>query len=349
MINVGVLGFAHGHVMNYGRNWKEHPELGVKITAGYDHDAERLAKSCAAFDATPYNSPEELLSSDIQAVVVSCETKYHTEMVEAAAKAGKDIICYKPLALTMAEADRIAKAVKDSGVRFTMGWQSRCDAHNNIMRDIIKSGKLGKLTYFRRRHSLATQEMGNFETLWHADPVLNRDIFADDSSHPIDMMQWIFGMPETVMCEMSSMINPKIPNDTGIALFKYKDGMVAEIACQFTTVAADITTEVYGDKGSIQHYYGDNPSCKLPHEGKPGLKWYVTGDSDWTVSDIPSPKSHGERIYGQGVQLANFLNGGEPVCGIEEAVNSLRLVLACYVSARTGERVSVWDDRVYDI
>ena len=92
MINVGVLGFAHGHVMNYGRNWKEHPELGVKITAGYDHDAERLAKSCAAFDATPYNSPEELLLSDIQAVVVSCETKYHTEMVEAARRiTGKPI------------------------------------------------------------------------------------------------------------------------------------------------------------------------------------------------------------------------------------------------------------------
>jgi len=147
---------------------------------------------------------------------------------------------------------------------------------------------------------------------------------------------------------MSSMINPLVPNDTGIALFKYKDGMIADISCQFTTVAAEIGTEVYGDKGSIQQYYDDGPSTKLPH-GTEGLKWYKQGDADWTISDIPSPKGHGERIYAQGAQLAEFLNGGEPVCTAEEGRDSLRCVLACYVSARTGERVSVWDDRVYDI
>jgi predicted dehydrogenase len=190
--------------------------------------------------------------------------------------------------------------------------------------------------------------MGNFESLWHADPLLNRDIFADDSSHPIDMMQWLFGMPESVMCEQSSMINPKIPNDTGVALFKYASGMIADISCQFTTIAAEIGTEVYGNDGSIQQYFVDGPSTKLPHSVD-GLKWYIRGDTDWTISDIPSPAGHGERIYNQGVQLAEFLTGGESVCGVREARDSLRLVLACYVSARTGTRVAINDDRVYDI
>ena len=349
MIQVGVLGFAHGHVMAYGRNWMEHPELGVKIVAGWDHDAARCADSCEKLGAKAYATAEELLASDVQAVVVSSETKYHPDLVELAAAAGKDIICYKPMGLRMADADRIVEAVKKYNVRFTMGWQMRCDPQNIKMKEIIESGILGKLTVYRRRHGLATHESGTFHTLWHADPELNRDIFADDSSHPIDMMHWIFGMPETVSCEMSSMIDPRIPNDTGIALFRYADGMIADITCQFTTVAAEIGTEVYGDKGSIQQYFDDNPSTRLPHEGIPGLKWYVLGDKDWTLSDIPSPKGHGERIYNQGVQLAAFLNGGEPVCTAEEGRDSLRLVLACYVSARTGERVSVWDDRVYDI
>lgn len=348
MVNVGVLGFAHGHVMSYGKNWLEHPELGVKIVAGWDHDAERCAKSCEALQARAYATAEEMLASDIQAVVVSCETKYHPDMVELAAAAGKDVICYKPMGLRMKDADRIVEAVNKYGVRFSMGWQMRCDPQNIKMKELIQSGELGKITMYRRRHSLGTHEWGNFDTTWHADPVLNRDIFADDSSHPIDMMHWIFGMPETVSCEMSTMVNPKVPNDTGIALFKFKDGMIADISCQFTTVAAEIGTEVYGDKGSIQQYYDDGPSTKLPH-GVEGLKWYKQGDENWTVSDIASPNGHGERIYNQGVQLANFLTGGEPVCSAEDGRDSLRCVLACYVSARTGERVSVWDDRVYDI
>lgn len=349
MVNVGVLGFAHGHVMSFGRNWMEHPDLGVRITGGWDRDAARCADCCEKLSAKPYASAEELLASDIQAVVVTCETKYHPDMVEMAAAAGKDIICYKPMALTMADADRIVDAVSRHGVRFSMGWQMRCDPQNIKMREIIESGKLGTITMYRRRHALATQEMGNFESLWHADPDLNRDIFADDSSHPIDMMHWLFGMPETVQCEMSSMINPKVPNDTGIALFKYKNGMIADISCQFTTTAAEIGTEVYGDTGSIQQYFDDGPSTKLPHDVNAGLKWYFTGDENWTISDIKSPVSHGERIYNQGMQLARFLTGGESVCTAEEGRDSLRLVLACYVSARTGERVSVWDNRVYDI
>ena len=349
MVNVGVLGFAHSHVMSFGKNWMEHPELGVKITGGWDRDPARCAESCAALNARPFPTPEELLSSDIQAVVVSCETKFHPDMVEIAAAAGKDIILYKPMALTMADADRIVAAVEKHGVRFTMGWQMRCDPQNAKIKELIDSGKMGALTMFRRRHSLATQEMGNFETLWHADPELNRDIFADDSSHPINLMQWLFGMPETVLCEMSSMINPKIPNDTGIALFKYKNGMIADISCSFTTTAAEIGTELYGDKGSVQQYFVDGPSTKLPHDTKTGLKWYFTGDPDWTVSEIESPLAHGERIYNQGTQLAQFLCGGESLCTAQEGRDSLRLVLACYVSARTGQRVSVYDDRVYDI
>ena len=47
MVKVGVLGFAHGHVMAYGKNWLEHPELGVKIVGGWDRDAARCKDACA--------------------------------------------------------------------------------------------------------------------------------------------------------------------------------------------------------------------------------------------------------------------------------------------------------------
>ena len=102
-IQMGILGFAHGHVNAYCAQWRQRPELGVNLVAGWDHDAARLAKAAADYAITPYGSAAELLASDVQAVVVSAETSLHAELVEQAAAAGKTIILQKPMALTMAE------------------------------------------------------------------------------------------------------------------------------------------------------------------------------------------------------------------------------------------------------
>jgi len=350
MIRIGILGFAHGHINAINTQWREHPEYGVEAVYGWDHDAERAKKSCADHNLTVCATVEELLSKDIEAVAISSETNLHAELVEKAAAAKKNIILYKPMALTMAEADRIVKAVNDNGVRFSMGWQMRTDPQNQKMRELLESGELGKTCLYRRRHALPTHIWKDFENTWHASPVHNRDIFADDSSHPINMMIWMFGMPETVSCEMSTMVNPKIPNDNAVCLFKYADGLIAEISCCFTCSASEITTEVYCENGTIQQYFGDNPGTRLPRvPGMTGLKWFKEGDADWTDSGIPSPAGHGARLGWQAKPLAEFLAGGETICSAEEGRDSLRLVLACYVSAREGRRVNVNDPAVYDI
>ncbi len=351
MIKVGIIGFAHGHVFSFGGEWNAHPEYGVKLTGGWDRDGARAADGCEKLGIPCFSSLDELLASDISAMAITSETSFHAEYVERAADAKKDIILYKPMALHMKEADRIVDAVRRNGVKFTMGWQSRTDPQNIRMKELVHDGSLGKVCHYRRRHGLATHLWANFETAWHVAPELNRDIFADDSAHPIDMMQWMFGMPETVMCEMTTMVNPKIPNDNGVALFKYADGMIAEISCGFTTSASEITTEIYLTGGSIQQYYGDAVSTALPRPaGQPGLKWFKNGDKDWTPSGIPSPAAHGERLKAQAKPFADYLRGeAGPVCTAEEGRNTLRLVLACYLSVREGKRVSVWDPRIDEI
>lgn len=351
MVRVGILGFAHGHVMSFGGRWISSPELGVKIVAGWDHDRTRAESSCAALGgAEVMESAEALVArADIDAVVVASETLYHPELCELAAKAGKTIICYKPLALTLADADRIVSTVEKYGVPFTVGYQMRIDPQNIKIKELIESGTIGDIYMYRRRHGLATHTWAGFEKTWHADPKLNRDIFADDSSHPIDMLNWLFGVPETVMAELTTMANPKVKNDNGVALFKYKNGLIAEISCYFTCSAAEITTEVYGSRGTIQQYFGDAPSTRLPH-GTEGLKYFVEGDTDWRLSGIPSPAGHGERIAAQAGAFADFLHGCRPpICSVYEARDSLKMVLACYLSSQTGQRVRIDDPRLYDI
>jgi predicted dehydrogenase len=350
MYNIGVLGFAHGHVMSYAPQWALHPEWGVQVVAGWDHDAARAEDKCQMLQATAYPTVEALLDSGVDGVIISSETVYHAELVERAAAAGKDILCYKPLALTMAEADRIVHAVEQHGVRFSMGWQMRTDPQNEKIKELIDSGELGRVFQFRRRHCLGTHLWGDFASTWHNQKELNRDIFADDSAHAINWMQHLFGMPQEVIARITTAHNPAVPNDNGVAVFSYPNGMLAEISCNFACSAAEITTEVYLEKGAIAQYFGDGPATRLPRvPGMPGLKWFKEGDADWTDSGIPSPKAHGERIVAQAQPIADFFTGRRgTLCSAQEGRDTLRLVLACYLSEREGARVSVYDDRVYE-
>ncbi len=119
-INIGILGFAHGHVNSYCNRWREHPEMSISVIAGWDHDATRLEKAVANHGIRPFTDVDALLANaDVQAVVVASETSLHTDLVEQAAAAGKAIVLQKPVALTLPEADRIVEAVERSGVPFT--------------------------------------------------------------------------------------------------------------------------------------------------------------------------------------------------------------------------------------
>ncbi len=345
-VKVGILGFAHGHVNAYCAQWRDHPEYGVKVVAGWDHDAARLARNAGDFGIQPVAEVDALLSSaGIQAVVIASETSMHAGLVERAAAAGKSIIVQKPIALTLGEADRMLAAVQRSGVPFSLAWQMRVDPQNLKIKELVQNGQLGKVFMVRRRHGLATHTWPGFTDLWHAKPELNRDIWADDAAHAIDFIYWLLGAPETVTAEIMSLCDPRLPMDNGVALFRYPDGPLAEVTCSFTCPAAENTTEVIAEKGSIIQNYGDVPSCNVPRPaGACGLKWFSTATGQWTCSDIPSPAGHGERISGLAKPLAEFLRGERPaIATVEEGRVALRMTLACYVSVREGRRVSLDD------
>ncbi len=349
---IGILGFAHGHVNSYCTRWRQNPDWGVQPVAGWDHDAARLERAVEQHQLAACESPQALLGrEDVTAVVVSAETSLHAELVAAAAAAGKTVILQKPMALTMAEADRIVAAVSRTGVSFTLAWQMRVDAQNLKMQELLESGELGQVFMVRRRHGLPVGLNPAFAGSWHLDPALNRDIWADDAAHPIDMIHWLFGMPETVTAEMVTLYKPTMPMDNGIAVFRYADGPLVEVCCAFANAAAENTTEIICEKGSIIQNYGDVPSCNVPRPPDAvGLKWYLKDRGEWVTSDLPTPAGHGERIAGLARPLAEFVTGKRgPIATAEEGRDSLRMVLACYVSTREGRRVSLDDPAIASV
>ena len=341
-INLGILGCAHAHVQSYCARWREHPDWGVRPAAVWDHDAARAAEAGKAFEMEIAPSAGALLErSDIGAVVIAAETSRHADLVEQAAAAGKAIILQKPLALTLAEADRIVAAVQRAGVPFTLAWQMRVDPHNLQTKSLLESGQFGPLYMLRRRHTLNSHLWPGFDKSWHVQPELNRDLFADDASHPIDFIYWLLGMPVSVTAELGTLHNPVVVNDNGIVIFRYADGSFAEVSVTFVTVAGELVTEAVCEKGTIVHNYGDVPSTNIPWPpGGIQLKWFLQDAGDWAISDLPEIRNHGERIAGLAQPLAQFLRGERPpLATAEEGRDVLRLVLACYDAHEQGRRI----------
>ena len=343
-VRLGILGFAHGHVGQYCSVWQAHPEHGVHLVAGWDHDAARAAAKCQALGFEPSPTVEALLSrQDVDAVIVTAETSWHAELVERAAAAGKSIILQKPIALTLSEADRIVAAVSGYRVPFTLAWQMRVDRHNLKMKELLAGGRFGRVYMVRRRHCLSTHLWKDFEKTWHVQPQFNRDIFADDAAHPIDFIYWLLGKPATVMAEMGTLRHPAVVNDNAIAVFRYPDGTFAEVSCTFVAAAGENTAEIVCANGVIVGNYGDQPSSSAPRPpGAIQLKWYLQDEGRWTVSDLPDVAGQGERIAALAAPLAEFLRGERPpLATAEEGRTVLQLTLACYDAAAQGRRVDL--------
>ncbi len=340
-INIAILGLAHGHVGVYCDLWKKFPEMEVKITSAWDHDATRAETAQDKYSVQTFATPQAALQSNIDAVVIGAETSLHADLVEIAADAKKKIILQKPLALTIEQADRIVAAVARHNVPFTLAWQMRIDPQNLEMKHLIQSGVTGRVFMVRRRHSLSTHVWPNFENTWHVKPQLNRGMWADDAAHAIDFILWLLGKPESVSAEIATLRSEKVPDDHGIAIFRYKDGTFAEVVSSFTCLAGENTTEIVGEDAVIIQNYGDGPSAQVPRPADAaGLKWFVKGGKEWLKSATPSPAGHGERIAALAPELAKFLKGErEAICSAEEGRTSLKMTLACYESAKTGRRI----------
>ncbi len=298
-IGIGIISFAHGHANSYCHRMLTFDD--VKLVGCWDDDEERGKSAANQFDMSYSPHLEDVINHpDIQGVIVTCETNRHAEMVIAAAEAGKDILCQKPMALTLEDCDRMTEVAEKAGIKFMMGFQMRHDAANIKMKELIDNGTLGKIGVLRRRHCIPVLFNENFvngPSRWHIEPKKNMGMFMDDASHATDFIHWMLGRPTSVIAEIDNILTDVAPDDTGLAVYRFSSGAMAILLNTSVTLAGENTTEIYGDQGVVIQNYGDGPSCNIPRpENAIAVKLYTRDQPAWQDLGIPIPQSHGERI-----------------------------------------------------
>lgn len=339
---IGVISFAHAHVNAYIETIAGFDD--ARMVAGWDADEERGRAQCAKYGLQFESSLDVLLRrDDIDAVFVTSPTNKHAEHCIAAAQAGKAVLLQKPMALSLADCDAISAAVARYGVPFSLCYQMRVDPVNRKIKQLLDEGAVGKVAMVKRRHAIGMllnkewAKPGN----WHIDASQNMGMFMDDASHAADWFYWLLGRPVSVMAEIGSVVTDMAPDDNGVALYRFARGEMGILVNSSTMLAAETTTEIYGDGGTILHYFGDSPSSGLPRPpGAVALKIFRAGAKDWEVFDLPADTPHGNRIRGLARPLVDFLHGRRgPVATAEDGRVCIEMILAAYESARNGRRV----------
>lgn len=162
----------------------------VKIAAAADTRADALAKFRELYRGETFNSVEAMCESgNVDAIYVATPNQVHAKHVIAAAERGKHAIVEKPMALSIAECDAMNQAAEKHGIKLLCGHTHSFDPPIRRMRDIVKSGKLGKLCMInswnfnefmyrpRMRHELAT----------------SRGVVLNQGPHHVDIVRLIGG------------------------------------------------------------------------------------------------------------------------------------------------------------
>lgn len=195
MVRIGLLGCGFiGKV--HAKAYAQIPD--AKVVAVVDRDSGRAKEVAEEPGAEVVPVVDDLLSrQDIDMVDVCLPTYLHADHVIAAARAGKHVLCEKPMALSLEQADAMIEATEQAGVAFMVGHTLRFWPEYVAIKDLVSRGELGKPV------AVAATRLGTAPTWswdrWLLDPERGGGAVPDLHIHDIDYIAWLLGKPRSVM------------------------------------------------------------------------------------------------------------------------------------------------------
>src|SRR5271170_7592382 len=174
------------------------PARNARLVAVYGTNATTNQEVAKQYGAIAADSLKALLAADIDAVYVGSPVQAHHDQVIACAKAGKHVLCEKPLGRTVAEAEEMAAACRQAGVQFGAAFMMRFQSQHQAAAKMIQEGQLGELVFARAQLSCWYPPMPG---AWRQDPALGGGgSLIDLGSHCIDLLEMFFGPVKEVSC-----------------------------------------------------------------------------------------------------------------------------------------------------
>lgn len=276
MIGVGRIGRMHADIV--ARNVP-----GAQLVAVVDA-FPAAAEAVAAELGVPAMTLEQVLADPtIDAVGVTTTTATHVETIIAAAKAGKAILCEKPISMDLAEVDQALAAVKAAGVPFMVGFNRRFDPSHAAVREAVATGRIGQVEIVR----IASRDPEPPPMSYVAG---SGGLFLDMMVHDFDMAPFVVGSPVVqVFAQGAVRVDPGFAKegdiDTAVVLMNHADGTLSTIDNSRRAVYGyDQRVEAFGSKGMVASENVRLNTTELTLAGgttvEPLMPWFITRYAD---------------------------------------------------------------------
>jgi predicted dehydrogenase len=329
-MNIGVVGLGlMGQV--HLEAWRV---AGANITALHDQNASRAEKLATQYGAL--STTLEKLLETVDVVDICLPTPHHKDITLLAAQAGKHVVCEKPMALSLEDANAMLEACNQAGVRLFIAHVVRFFDQYKAAAAALARGELGKLGTLRLKR--AAYQPAKEQDNWFLDESRSGGVVLDLMVHDFDVANWFgalvgAGRIERVFARSSRATDPSAKGDVVLCTLRYESGALAHLEGAWAYPPGVFRTgfDVAGTDGVLEWRSDDAGSVQsfLPAQAASiaavGLP-VVSGGQDPYQSQIKHV-------------LHALQTGTEFAVTAQDALFALRLGLAARESLNTGQVV----------
>lgn len=247
--------------------------------------AEAVAEICAS---KAYSGLEACLER-VDLVYVLTPPSLHRDLVLAAVRAGKHVVCEKPISVSLADAEAMVRAAREADVKLMVGFNQRFRKGFRRLKELVDSGQLGSIlnVWSQRLSQRLSRQQGGYN--WRTDPQLQCGMSIESLSHDIDLVRWMAGEIDEV-CATVRESDPDTPgfDDHANVIFRLADGGMGTIHACWSSHLETNFRGVIGTRGAA--FLQGSGLWNLET-----LRWQTDGmdrEKVETLGDIFGPQSY---------------------------------------------------------
>lgn len=305
-----------------------------------DTDSSALEQACAQTGAEGHASLQSMLSSTkAELVVLTTPSGLHPEQAIQVANTGRHVMTEKPMATRWHDGLRMVKACDEANVKLFVVKQNRRNATLQMLKKAIEKKRFGRI-YMVNVNVFWTRPQEYYDSAkWRGTWEFDGGAFMNQASHYVDLLDWLIGPVESVQAYTATLARDIEVEDSGVMNVRWRSGALGSMNVTMLTYPKNLegSITIIGEKGTVR--VGGVAVNKIEH-----WEFETTHPDD----DLVKSASYAtDSVYGFG-HVAYYENvikvlkeGGVAETDGREGLRSLEVLIATYLSARDGKRVSL--------
>ncbi|MDY0236433.1 MAG: Gfo/Idh/MocA family oxidoreductase [Gudongella sp.] len=345
MLKIGIIGCGKIARVRHIPEYIENPN--VELRAFYNRTFDVAQSYEKTTGGKAYASIEELLASDVDAVSVLVPNRDHAAVTIQALKAGKHVLCEKPMATTLEDSLAMVETARETGKVLMIGQNQRLAKSHVKAREIIQSGELGEVIAFETHFAHPGPEgwTGKKDSWFYDKKVASFGVMADLGVHKTDVIRYITGQKIVKTFAELKTLNKKHPDGTPIsvddnafAIYTLENGAVGTMHVSWTNYGEENnSTIIYLEKGKIRCYDDDKYSLIVENSDGTSINYLLdmlTSNKEQTTGGRTSTGVVDEFVN-------RILTGTPSLLEGESIIDSMKVIFANEISAKDSSIVEI--------